>query len=51
MCLLTEKCILNKNMPIEGSYFLGINSGSYSFDNLFLTSSLSFFLESQETSG
>ena len=38
-------------MPIEGSYFLGINSGSYSFDNLFLTSSLSFFLESQETSG
>ena len=36
-------CLLKGHNP------LGINSSSYSFDNFFLTSSLSFFLETQKT--
>ena len=36
---------------LRGHNPLGINSSSYSFDNFFFTSSLSFFLETQETCG
>ena len=53
-----KMCLLTKNVHIEWKdtcwrviILWGINSGSYSFGNLFSTSSLSSFLETQETCG
>ena len=58
MCLLNEyasidlKCAYWMKMCIlNGQNHLGINSDSYSFDNLFSTSSFSSFLKTQKTCG
>ena len=49
---IDRKCIYLMKICLLKSYdVLSINSGSYSFGNFFLISSLSYFLDTQETCG